>query len=349
MTRVGIIGLGYWGPNLAKSMHLAEGQVAWLCDLNSARLEPLKTLYPDARTTGSPDDILKDGSVDAVVISTPVSSHYDLCRKALQAGKHVLVEKPICDSSLKTAELIRLAHHLNKQLMVGHVFEYNAAVEALSRHIKSDGLGQLYYLDFERTNLGPVRTDVNALWDLATHDISMMCLFMDSAPVRVSACGGIFLNENAHDVAFATFFFESGSIAHLHASWINPRKVRRVTLVGSRKMAVFDDMNLTQPVEIYDKHVETLPSASARPIDDYHAYKTACVSGPMSLLPVVSNSPLTAECAHFIECIRENRRPRSDGYNGYRVICCLEAAMESMRLNGKSVDITILSRDGLLA
>jgi predicted dehydrogenase len=343
MTQVGIIGLGYWGPNIVRSMEQSGAKAAWLCDLRPDRLEPLRRLYPSARFTADCRDVLNDPGIDAVVVSTPVAAHFDLCRDALRAGKHVLSEKPLCDSSEKAAELIRLAGAAKKVLMVGHVFEYNASVEALHAYIRSGGLGTLYYLDFERTNLGPVRTDVNALWDLASHDLSMMRLFTGCDPVSVSASGGIFLNANSYDVAFATFSFPDGAIAHLHASWINPRKVRRVTVVGSRKMAVFDDISAGEPVEIYDKHVEYLPPEAATLIDSYDIYKTACVNGPMSYLPVKPNNPLQAECGHFLRCVGTGAAPRSDGYSGYCVIRCLEAAMESMRQGGRKVDIRIIS------
>lgn len=344
MIRIGIIGLGYWGPNLAKSMQLAGAKIGYLCDLQGPRLAALHSLYPQAQATADYRDVLKARDIDAVVISTPVSTHFDLCREALSADKHVLVEKPICDSSEKAIQLLNLADSHNLKLMVGHVFEYNPSVIALNDFIDSGGLGRLYYLDFERTNLGPVRTDVNALWDLASHDISMMCLFAKEPPVSVTAFGGSFLNKGAQDVVFATFSFSNGALAHLHASWLNPRKVRRVTLVGDKKMAVFDDMDIKTPVEIYDKHVECPTPESGSAIDDYHAYKTACVSGVMTPLSVENKSPLTSECLHFINCVTNGTQPKSDGYNGYRVVRCLEAATESLLQKGKSIEIKLTSK-----
>lgn len=349
MVRVAVIGLGYWGPNIARSMEQAGATLAWLCDLSPARLDPLRPLYPAARLTSDFREVLGDSATDAVVVSTPVSTHFDLCRAALEAGKHVLVEKPLCASSEKAGELTRIAARAKRLLMVGHVFEYNASVVALNAFIRSGGLGRLFCLDFERTNLGPVRTDVNALWDLSSHDISMMRLFAAEEPVSVTASGGVFLNRGFEDAAFATFHFPSGALAHLHASWIHPRKVRLVTAVGSSKMAVFDDMNAREPVQVFDKHVEYLPPEATAFIDDYESYKTACVNGPMTLLPVTPNNPLKAECAHFLECVSEGKNPRSDGYSGYCVIRALEAATESMRQGGKRVDVEIKSRENILA
>jgi predicted dehydrogenase len=336
---VGIIGAGYWGPHIARSFELTgRASVRWLCDRDRERLATVRAGYPEARATTEAEELLTDPALDAVAISTPATTHYALARRALEAGKHVLVEKPFTATSAEAKALLRLHRErssvLGQQsvLMVGHVFEYNATVRALKEIIASGALGSVYYLHFERTNLGPVRTDVNALWDLATHDVSIMCYLLDRAPREVTCRGESFLNPGIEDAVFGTFAFDGGTLAHVHASWLNPRKIRQITVVGSKKMALWDDLDLRTPIQLYDKHVVDpvdLP-------DTYVAYKTQVVDGGVSSPVVRLNQPLRAECEHFLDCIEHGRRPQSDALSGLRVVLAAEAAAASMR-NGSAV------------
>lgn len=338
MIHIGLIGTGYWGPNIAKSFELTgKATIRWLCDLDSTRLSKIAEKYPHANPTSEIERVLGDKDVDAVAISTPAGTHFDLTRKALDADKHVLVEKPITLNSKEALQLIGLAQEKQKVLMVGHVFEYNFTVRALKNLIDSGELGEIHYLNFERTNLGPVRTDVNALWDLASHDVSIMCYIMDSSPLNVTARGQAFLNGKIEDAIFATFTFSEGIIAHVNASWLNPRKIRQITAVGSKKMAIWNDLDLQNPIHIYDKRVEW----PAEIPDTFHAYKTTVVDGGVYIPHIQHNQPLLAECEHFIECIERECLPQSDGYSGLRVVLALEAATVSMQNQSKITPVQI--------
>jgi predicted dehydrogenase len=333
MHEAALIGLGHWGPNIARALQLTgRARVRWLCDLDERRLQAIARSHPEARETRDAEEVFADPAVDVVAVSTPATTHHALARAALRRGKHVLVEKPMTASSLEARDLLHLAETSGRVLMVGHVFEYNSTVQALRDLLRKGELGDIYYLMFERTNLGPVRTDVNALWDLATHDVSIMCYLLDAAPIEVTARGQSFLNPGIEDTIFSTFTMDDGAVAHVHASWLNPRKVRQVTVVGSRKMAVWDDLDLRYPIHIYDKHI-----AEPREIPDtYLAHKTLVVDGGAFSPPVVLNQPLQAECEHFLDCVDAGRRPQSDGHSGLRVVLAAEAAIASMR-NGSVI------------
>jgi len=328
MLQIGLIGTGYWGPNIARSFELTgKAEVRWLCDLDSIRLNKISERYPHANTTSEIGRVLEDKELDAVAISTPAGTHYGITRQALEANKHVLVEKPITLNSKEALQLIRFAEKREKILMVGHVFEYNFTIRALKNLMDSGELGEIHYLNFERTNLGPVRTDVNALWDLASHDISIMCYILDDAPSDVTARGQAFLNADVEDAVFATFTFPNNIITNVNASWLNPRKIRQITAVGSKKMAIWNDLDPQRPIQIYDKRVEE-PSEIP---DTFDSYKTAVVDGGVYIPHIDQNQPLQAECEHFIECIEKGEQPQSDGYSGLRVVQALEAATTSMK------------------
>ncbi|NIR49736.1 Gfo/Idh/MocA family oxidoreductase [candidate division KSB1 bacterium] len=340
MLQTGLIGTGYWGPNIAKSFELTgKAAMRWFCDVDTTRLNKIIEKYPHANSTTEVDRMLEDPALDAVAISTPAVTHYELTRKALEAGKHVLVEKPITLTSKDALQLIAFAQDKHKILMVGHVFEYNFTVRALKNLIDSGELGEIHYLNFERTNLGPVRTDVNALWDLASHDVSIMCYILDGSPMNVTARGQAFLNSDLEDAVFATFTFANGVIAHVNASWLNPRKVREITAVGSKKMAIWNDLDQQNPIQIYDKRVEW-PSEIP---DTFHGYKTAVVNGGVYIPHIQHNQPLLAECEHFFKCIEQECQPQTNGYSGLRVVLALEAATASMKNQSKIA--TVKMRD----
>lgn len=327
MIQIGLIGVGHWGPNIVRSFDLTgRAHVRWICDIKPETLAKIAARHPSARTTARVQDLLEDPEVDAIVVSTPVSTHFDLASRALTAKKHVLVEKPITSTSREARELMQRARAAGRILMVGHVFEYNATVRTLKKLIDSGELGRVQYMNFVRTNLGPVRTDVNALWDLASHDVSIMSYFLGRRPQDVTARGHSWLNRDIEDTVFATFSFPGGVLANVNVSWLNPQKVRQITVVGDKKMAVWDDLEMQHPIRIYDRHVE-IPEVA----DTYLEFKTAVVDGGVYLPNVKLNQPLQAECEHFLECVEKGAKPHSDGESGLGVVLALEAATRSMR------------------
>lgn len=317
-----------------------EARVVALCDRDPARLEALGPRYPQARVTRELDELLADPDVEAVAVATPVVTHFAVAKACLEAGKHVLVEKPITRTAAEAFALIDVARAAGRVLMVGHVFEYNATLLALRDLIRRGHLGPVHYLFLERTNLGPVRVDVNALYDLASHDISIVNLLLEEPPATVSARGASFLNPGTEDVVFATFGFPGGQVAHVHASWLNPIKVRRITVVGAEKMAQWDDLDLRTPIQIYDKRVEMSGQKSASFVPDtFIAHKTAVFDGGMTAPRVQANEPLKDECRHFLACVRGEATPISGGESGARVMCVLEAATRSMREESRLVEV----------
>lgn len=329
MLHAALVGTGYWGPNIASSIErTGKAVLRRLCDANSKNLSSLARRFPDAKATTDFEETIRDAEIDAVFIATPTSTHYELGKRALSAGKHVLIEKPLTTNSREAAVLVQLAEERGCVLMVGHVFEYNAAIRATDDLIKSGELGEIYYMNFERTNLGPVRTDVSALWDLATHDAAIMCDFMGTSPLSVTAKGQCYLNPGIDDVVFATFVFDRDVAAHVHASWLNPSKLRQITVVGSKKMVICDDLDMRQPVRLYDKRVGLPPVSDIT--GSFLQHKTLIVDSG-AIIPVVQTTePLLTEIDHFFDCITSGRKPRSDGRSGWRVVRLMEAAAESI-------------------
>lgn len=329
-TRIGLIGYGYWGPNLARNFHsLPNAHLVAIADADANRLAEPARLY-NVRTYTDPSELLRDPTLDAVAISTPARTHYDLARAALEYGKHVLVEKPLAMNSPQACELIALAQKQNRILMVGHTFEYNPAVWKMRDLIASYELGDVYYIYSNRVNLGRVQRDINALWSIAPHDISILLYLLDAMPLDVSARGATYLSDAMEDVVFVTLTFPNKVLAHIHASWLDPSKVRQMTVVGSKKMVVYDDVDPEGRLRIYDKGVY-------RHGADYGEYQLKVHSGDISIPRIDLSEPLHNECAHFVECMRENKTPRTDGANGLRVVRVLEAAQESLAQNGATV------------
>ncbi|MEO5376963.1 MAG: Gfo/Idh/MocA family oxidoreductase [Magnetococcus sp. DMHC-6] len=338
MHNIGLVGMGYWGPNIAKSfLSTNRAVLRWLCDSNQAHLETIASRYPTARLTNHLEEMLADPDLDAVVVATPTATHYSIAQQVLVAKKHLLVEKPLTTSTQEIRHLIQLSRQVGKCLMVGHIFSYNAGICALKEIIQRGELGQIYYLSMERTNLGPVRTDVNALWDLATHDISIMVELLNDLPMEVTALGMSYLNPSIEDVVFATFAFKNKMIVNIHASWLEPKKVRKMVVVGDQKMAVWDDLDLTNPIRIFNKSVQYL--APDKITGSFLEYKTMVVDGGQSSPNVTLNQPLQAECEHFLDCIESGRLPLTDGINAMKVVQSLEAATLSMQQRGAPVTI----------
>jgi predicted dehydrogenase len=306
--------------------------VNWICDLDPKARDAFCRRHPHAQATDRLDDVLRDDTIQAVAIVTPTETHYDITKATLLAGKHALVEKPITTNSDHARELAALAENQGLILMVGHVFQYNSSIHALKELIVSGELGEINYISLERTNLGPIRTDVSALWDLVSHDAYIMADLLQEVPSQVSAVGRDFLNKSIYDIIFATYIFSSGAVAHVHASWLNPRKVRQITAVGSAKMAVWDDLNMEHPIQVYDKRVE-IPDAGALE-GSFMEFKTLVVDGGVTTPSVKLNRPLQAECEHFIDCVEQGLKPLSDGWSGLDVVNILTATEDSMTNQG---------------
>lgn len=330
--RIGVVGFGYWGPNLARNFdQLAE--VVVCCDLEPANLEKIKKLYPSAKMITDYDEMISGLEPDAVVIATSAATHYEFVKKALLADKHVFVEKPLSLRVEQGEELVRLADEKNKVLMVGHLLEYHPAINAIKNYLAAGEIGQIHYLYSQRLNLGKVRQDENCLWSLAPHDISTILYLMDAEPVEVSAVGAAYLRAEIEDVVFLTLTFPDKIIANIHISWLDPHKIRKLTIVGDQKMIVFDDMESAEKIRIYDKGVDIRP--------DYRAYGEDLTLrfGDIVIPNIKMAEPLGLECQHFLDCIIQGKRPRSDGYDGLRVLKVLEAAQESMANRGEPVKI----------
>jgi predicted dehydrogenase len=324
-----VIGCGYWGPKLARNFHEILGvELSWASDLRQDRLDHMKELYPKAHTTSDYREVLQS-DVDAVAIATPVSTHYRLVLDALHAGKHVLVEKPIAASVQEAEEIVAEGERLGRVVMVGHTFEYNPAVETMKSIVESGELGEVYYVNATRVNLGLFQPDINVMWDLAPHDISILLFVLGMEPETVSARGGVYVQRmrGIHDVAYLSVYFPNGVMADVRVSWLDPCKIRRYTIIGSKKMLVYDDI-ADDKIVIYDKGVDVPPYS-----DTEEEFRLSYRYGDMVPYPVQWNEPLRAECEHFVECVREGKEPRSSGKVGLRVVRVLETAQKSL-LNG---------------
>lgn len=338
---IGVIGAGYWGPKHVRAFGEARNaRVVMVADLNVERLADIRRLHSSVVcTTTDYGDLLRSPSVDAVVVATPVSTHAGIVREALLAGKHVLVEKPIACSSEEAGELADLADAAGLTLMVGHTFLYHPAVRALRDLIQSGELGDIYYVHSQRLNLGLFQRDIDVIWDLAPHDISILQYLLGGYPHAASARGGAFVRNRVHDVAFLDLEFPRGVRAAVHVSWLDPNKVRRMTIVGSRKMAVWDDVEMLEKIRIYDKGVESVPRTES--FGEFHlSYRYGNVTIPH--LPPLE--PLRLECEHFLDSIRNGTRPLSDGRQGVEVVRVLEATSLSLRQDGRPQPLFMTAR-----
>jgi predicted dehydrogenase len=278
--------------------------------------------------------MLADPEIDAIVVSTPSFTHEELVGAALSANKHVLVEKPFVLDPRGGERLVELARNVGKVLLVGHVYEYNPAVEYIRELLSGKSLGETYYIQSTRTNLGPIRSDVNALWDLAPHDVSILLYLLGTVPTSVSAKGADFFNNGRHDVVFATLTFPRGILGHLHVSWLDPRKTREITVVGAARMLVFDDLNQLEPVRIYDRGLSEVPSYQT-----FGEFQLVPRFGDITIPRVSMVEPLRAQCAHFLSCVEGTAQPRSDGEDGLRVVRVLSALQRSLESDGATVAV----------
>ena len=333
MIRVGVIGFGYWGPNFVRVFRgLPTCTLIGIVDSRDEALMAAGRMHPGIGLYRSVEALLEAG-VDAVVVATPASTHYELGRKLLDAGIDVLIEKPLALSVKDGTDLVERARASRRVLMVGHLLEYHPGLVAFRETVRSGELGDLYYLYTTRVNLGKVRAAESALWDLAPHDVSAIRYLTDARPLRVSAQGGTYLRPGLEDVVFATITFEGGIVANLHVSWLDPHKVRRITVVGNRRMAVFDDMETTEKIRIIDKGIDTR--------EHYGSFEDAITEriGDIRIPPVPLGEPLIYEAQHFLECVTNRTVPRTSGESGIRVLEILEGIERSIRRGGASVSI----------
>lgn len=330
--RIGTVGLGAWGWNLTRNFaELKSCKLVSCFDLDQKRREQAARAWPGVQPVDSFEKLLEQ-DIDAVAIASPAVTHYQYTRQALLSGRDVFVEKPFTLNVSQAEDLVELADKLNRKLMVGHLLEYHPVVHRLKKMITSGELGPVYYIYTQRVNLGRIRGDENALWSFAPHDISQILYMLDMEPTNVSARGQSYIQDGIEDVVFLSLFFNNRIMAHIHLSWLDPHKVRRTTIVGKEKMAVFDDTESTEKLRIYDNHAEMPPAQS-------YGEAIQVRFGDILIPRVEMSEPLKLECQHFIDCIRERKNPVSDGRDGLRVVRIIEAAQRSMEQDGVPVSL----------
>jgi predicted dehydrogenase len=335
VIRVTVVGAGHWGPNLIRNFHNRErSEVAWVVDRDGQRLARVRSRFPEVRTEEQLEPALDDPSVDAVVVATPTSTHYRIAKAALERGKHVLVEKPVATDTQHATELCALSAARGLVLMVGHVFLFNPGVQRVKEYLDTEALGRVYYIAAVRTNLGPIRFDVNAAWDLAAHDVSIVNYWLGTEPTAVSAIGGTWINPGIEDAVFATLRYPADVLVSLHASWLNPRKAREITVVGEKRMLTFDDMNLGEPLRLYDKQV-TNQRETVGYVDSFASFRASIREGEIVIPRVALGEPLRAECEHFLDCIAAGTQPLTGGAEALSVVRVLEAIERSVRNGGR--------------
>lgn len=335
MTKIAIVGLGHWGPNYLRNFSQMDGcQVVACADRDAARLETFRKNYPDTRFYQKLDDLYKKESPDATVIATPTSTHFAVATQALSNLQHVLIEKPLALTEKECVGLTDLAKKQKRILMVGHTFLYNSAVIWLKKFLNEGHAGKTYYLYAVRTNLGPVRQDVNAIVDLAPHDISIYMYLIGKRPKAVSAQGAGFLDPKREDVGFLTLYFDDNVLGHIQVSWLDPRKVRQTTVIGDKKMVLFDDINVFEPIRIYDKGFR-----KPREYFEFSEFKALLYDGDVVIPKVPMGEPLKNQCREFLSCVAERRKPLSDGEFATDVTRVLAAAAKSLKQKGKIVPL----------
>lgn len=331
---IAVIGCGYWGVNYLRVMSELPASVRWAVDAAAERRAFVAGRYPRVSVTGDYQEALADPAVHAVVIATPATAHFPLVRDCLAAGKHCLVEKPLTTDGESSRRLAELADEAGRTLLVGHTFLFNAGILRMKEVMRAPSFGRVYYLHATRTNLGPIREDVNALWDLAPHDVAILNYLLDATPEQVSAVGGSFLGHDDHeDVAFATLRYAGGVIGNIHVSWADPNKVREVVAVGSERRVVFDDLNNLERLRIFEKGV----AYAQTDVDSFGEFRLLVRDGDIISPRVEASEPLKNQCAHFLQALATGARPRSDGWAAVDVVRVVEAIQTSMRRDGAPV------------
>lgn len=341
MVNFGLVGVGYWGPNLARNLSNTENAgLAWVCDASDKALSKIKSSYPRVSTTDDIGEMLAAPDLDAVVVATPARTHFELARQCLKAGKHVLVEKPLAMRTAECDELIEIAESKNLKLMVGHTFLYSPPVLRLKELVDSGEVGDIYYVYSTRANLGQIRKDVNAMWNLAPHDIAILLYLFGVPPVSVSAKGITHIQPGIEDVVFMYLDFPGNITAHVHVSWLDPGKVRKLTLVGSKKMIIYDDVDADAKIQIFDKGVTKIANG-AESFSSFGEFQLLLRAGDVLIPKIPATEPLKMECQHFADCIISNERPLTDGVHGRQVVRVLEAAQESMDNGSRPVEVNL--------
>ena len=336
MVKLGVIGCGHWGPNHIRIFSsLNNSEVTKVADLSRERLNSIKANFPHVEVTEDFKALINDSSIDAVLVATPTKTHYEIVKASLEASKHVFCEKPLCVDAKEGSELVKLAKEKNLTLMVGHIFLFNAGIKSLKKMLDEKSLGNLHYLTATRTNLGPVRQDVNAVYDLATHDISIFNYLLGSKPEAVSAIGMSYLNQPIEDVSFLSLKYPGGVLGNIHVSWLDPKKVREITLVGDKKMATWDDLGDMGPITIYDKGIVKGPSY----YDTFGQFQLLAREGDITIPKIKMVEPLRSQDEHFLDCIINQTPCVSDGLMGNDIVHILQATDLSMKENGKMVPI----------
>lgn len=334
---VGVIGYGYWGPNLVRNFaNGVTSRVVAVSDLDPAKLASSRRLHPDVETTTDFCDLLSNPKIDAVAIATPVNSHYDLALAALKAGKHVFVEKPLAPTSAQVRRLVDEAERRNRILMVDHTFLYTPAVQKIRDLVAEDALGEIFYYDSIRSSLGLFQADVNVIWDLAVHDISIIQHILKEEPIAVSATGSVHVAGSPENMAHITLFFQSSCVAHVSVNWLSPIKVRQTFIGGSRKMIVYNDVEPTEKIKVYDKGI-TLNGSP----DTAHQLRIGYRAGDMWAPHISAKEALQTEVEHFADCVRNGTTPISNGLSGLRVVEILEAASRSISEQGRPVRLGV--------
>lgn len=331
MINIAIIGVGYWGPNLLRNFNGLSGiGLLYACDMEEANLDKVKRTYPHLRVTKNYLDVITNEKIDAVCIATPLSAHFEIAKKALLNNKHVLVEKPFTSNSEEAEELIQIAKEKGKILMVDHPFIYAGAIDKIKELIDKGELGEVYYFDSERINLGLIRSDANVIWDLAAHDISIVDYLFSQKPISVSAVGSSHVLNKKEEMAHITLSHQKGLISHIHVSWLSPLKLRKILVGGSKKMILYDDVEPSDKIRIYDKGVDIDPK-QITPFNPLYR------SGDVVIPKINQSEPLRRLTEHFVECAEKNQKPLTDGEAGLRVIKILEAIQASINQKGKEI------------
>ena len=335
MLNIGVIGCGYWGPNLIRNFNtLSDCKVKWACDNKVDRLTHIKKLYPSVETTCDQDDIIKDDDIDAIVVATPTLSHFEITKNSLLAGKHTFIEKPMTHSSIKCEELIEISEKNKLIVMVGHTFIYSAPVRKIKEIVSSGELGKLQYISCRRLNLGLIQRDINVAWDLAPHDISIILYILQEKPISVNCQGKSHVGNGNEDVTNMTLNFKNGTFAIIQSSWLDPNKIRQIVFVGNKKMLVYDDIEPTEKIRIYDKRIETPPH-----YDSFGEFQFSYHYGDMYCPYIKLSEPLKFECQQFLDCIKAGVKSESGGLEGLEVVKILEAASTSLKNGGGRVEI----------
>jgi predicted dehydrogenase len=335
MINVGVIGYGYWGPNLVRNFVEAPGsRVVAVSDLQDERLAKVQARYPQIGTTTKHRELLDNPTIDAIVIATPVSTHFDLAMQALRSGKHVLVEKPLAATSEQGERLVEEAARCKRVLMADHTFVYTGAVRKIKELVQGERLGQIYYYDSVRVNLGLFQHDVNVLWDLAAHDLSIMDYVLDEPPCAVSAIGTAHVPGQPRNMAYLTCLFSGSLIAHFHVNWLAPVKIRHTLIGGERQMIVYDDLEPSEKIKVYDRGITLNDGAEGR-----YQLLVGYRSGDMWAPQLSTAEALGVMARHFLECIEQDRQPLTNGHVGLRVVQMLEAATQSIMKRGRLVEL----------